>query len=416
MMIFWLVAVLLIAAALLFLLPPLIQKNAETDALARDDLNLTIFKDQLNELENDLNSGVLTQDQYETARHDLERSFLQESASEGTQSKSAQVDHIIGRAAAVVIAIVVPILAISLYGVLGSGEAGMNPEKPARPDVQAEGHDGTLEEQVRKLQDHLQTNPDDGEGWMMLARSYYFLKQYGQASEAFARASQLADGKDANLLVDYADALAMANGRNMAGRPLQLVKKALSIQPFNQKALWLAGTASYQAKDYQATLEYWQRLLEIFPKGSENYTQIQRNIGEVKQLLGMPVDEEIVATQGEGEGPSISGVVKLSPAMQMRVSPEDTVFVFARAAKGPRMPLAIVRKQVKDLPLEFTLDDSMAMNPAMKLSNFNQVVVGARVSKSGNAMPKSGDLQGMIGPMSVNSSDHIDLQIDQVVP
>jgi cytochrome c-type biogenesis protein CcmH len=413
MMIFWLVAVLLIAAALLFLLPPLIQRNAEKDALARDDLNLTIFKDQLNELEADLKSGVLTQDQYETARHDLERSFLNEAGTNSEQTQSAQVDHIIGRAAAVVIAVVVPILAVSLYGLLGSGEAGLNPDQ-ARPEVQAEGHEGTLEEQVRKLQDHLQTNPDDGEGWMMLARSYYFLKQYGPASEAFARASQLADDSDANLLVDYADALAMANGRNMAGKPLQLVKKALSIQPYNQKGLWLAGTASYQAKDYQSTLEYWQRLLQVFPEGSENHTQILRNIGEVKQLLGMPVDEEMVATQGAGA--SISGVVKLSPAMEMRVSPEDTVFVFARAAKGPRMPLAIVRKQVKDLPLEFTLDDSMAMNPAMKLSSFDQVVVGARVSKSGNAMPQSGDLQGMIGPMSVNSSDPIDLQIDQVVP
>jgi cytochrome c-type biogenesis protein CcmH len=414
MTIFWIVAVLLIVAALLFLLPPLIQKDAGHDVLARDQLNLTIFKDQLAELENDLAAGVLTQEQYETARHDIERGFLSESGGEEHAAK-AQTDMVIGRAAAVVVAVVVPILAASLYSMLGSGAAGLHPES-VRPDVQAEGHDGTLEEQVRKLQDHLQTNPEDVEGWTMLARSYYFLKQYGPASEAFARASQLAQDSDPNLLTDYADALAMANGRNMAGRPYELVKQALIIQPFNQKALWLAGTATYQAKEYKDTLEYWQRLLQIFPEGSENYVQMQRNIAELEQLLGMPVDGETVAS-APADAVSIAGVVSLAPALQGRVSPNDTVFVFARAASGPRMPLAIVRKQVKDLPLQFTLDDSMAMNPAMKLSSFQQVVVGARISKTGNAMPQSGDLEGMVGPVEIGGAmDGVALQIENVVP
>ena len=415
MTIFWIVAVLLIVAALLFLLPPLIQKDAGRDVLERDQLNLTIFKDQLAELESDLAAGVLTQEQYETARHDIERGFLRESGGEEHAAK-AQTDVVIGRAAAVVVAVVVPILAASLYSMLGSGAAGLHPES-ARPDVQAEGHEGTLEEQVRKLQDHLQTNPDDVEGWTMLARSYYFLKQYGPASEAFARASQLAQDSDPTLLVDYADALAMANGRNMAGRPYELVKQALSIQPFNEKALWLAGTATYQAKEYKGTLEYWQRLLQIFPEGSENFVQMQNNIGEIKQLLGMPVDEEPAVTAQQAGAVRIEGVASLAPAMQGRVSPSDTVFVFARAANGPRMPLAIVRKQVKDLPLQFTLDDSMAMNPAMKLSSFKQVMVGARISKSGNAMPQSGDLEGMVGPIEVaGATDGVALQIDKVVP
>jgi cytochrome c-type biogenesis protein CcmH len=417
MTIFWVVAVLLIVAALLFLLPPLIQKDAGRDILERDQLNLTIFKDQLAELEADLAAGVLTQEQYETARHDVERSFLTEAGDDTSHAAAAHTDMVVGRSAAVVIAVVIPVLAASLYGLLGSGAAGLHPEN-ARPEVQAEGHKGTLEEQVRKLQEHLQTNPDDVEGWAMLARSYYFLKQYGPASEAFARASQLSQDADPALLTDYADALAMANGRNMAGQPFELVKKALSLQPYNQKALWLAGTATYQAKAYKDTLEYWQRLLQMFPEGSDNYVQMQRNIGEVKQLLGMPVDKEAAAVQqAQASGARIAGMVSLAPALQGRVSPTDTVFVFARAAKGPRMPLAIVRKQVKDLPLKFTLDDSMAMNPAMKLSNFAQVMVGARISKSGNAMPQSGDLQGITGPVAVNdAAAGVELLIDEVVP
>jgi len=289
----------------------------------------------------------------------------------------------------------------------------LHPED-ARPQVQAEGHEGTLEEQVRKLQDHLQENPDDAEGWTMLARSYYFLKQYGAAAETFARASGLQQDSNAELLAGYADALAMANGRNMAGKPYELANKALALQPKLQKALWLAGTATYQSANFEATLGYWQRLLEIFPKGSENYVQMQKNIGEIQQKLGLPVDA-VEQTSPVAGGPSISGVVSLDESLMLDAAIGDTVFVYARAATGPRMPLAIVRKTVKDLPFEFTLDDSMAMRPNMKLSSFQQVVVGARISKTGNAMPQPGDLQVVSQPMAVNSGQSIELLINEVI-
>ena len=417
MMVFWIVAVLLIVAALLFLLPPLIQKGESQDVLDRDELNATIFKDQIEELDGDLEAGVLTREQYDTARHDLEKSFIKGAEENSEASMASQTDKIIGRSAAVVIGVVIPILAVSLYALLGSGEAGLKPED-ARPQVQAEGHDGTLEEQIRKLQDHLQTSPDDIESWVMLARSYYFMKQYGPASETFARVSSMLQDSNPDILADYADALAMANGRNMAGQPYELVKKALTIQPFNQKALWLAGTASYQAQDFATTLEYWKRLLQIFPKGSDNYQQMQRNIAEVQQKLGMPIDTEIVeaAKAASAGGPRVTGIVKLDESLALDASVDDTLFVFARAANGPRMPLAIVRKTVKDLPLEFSLDDSMAMNPAMKLSNFNEVVIGARISKSGNAMPQSGDMEGSFGPVKLDEANNLEIVINKTRP
>ncbi len=420
MMVFWIVAVLLLTAALLFLVPPLVQKTQGKDALARDELNATIFKDQLDELERDLVAGIVTREQYDTARHDLERGFLQEAES-GEEKEQSQVDRVVGRAAAVVIAVLVPILAVILYNFLGAGEQGLHPED-AKPQVQAEGHEGTLEQQVRKLQDHLQTNPDDAEGWMMLGRSYYFLEQYGPASESLGRASSLQQDSNAELLADYADALAMANGRSMVGRPYELVKMALAIDPGNQKALWLGGTASYQAQDFETTLDYWKRLLQLFPKGSENYVQMQRNIAEMQQRLGMPSGVDIAATATTEQAPadgagqaSISGIVRLDEALALEASIDDTLFVFARAASGPRMPLAILRKTVKDLPFAFTLDDSMAMNSAMKLSNFQQVVIGARISKSGNATPQPGDLEGSFGPINVNEPGNVELTIDNVV-
>ncbi len=432
MMVFWVVAVLLIAAALLFLLPPLVQKvkdETSEEVFDRDELNVTIFKDQLAELERDLSVNILSAEQFELAKHDLERSFLQ-GGDAAAKEPVSQMDRVIGRSAAVVISILIPILAVALYNTLGAGEAGLHP-KEARPNVQAEGHDGSLEEQIRNLQDRLQTNPDDIDSWVMLARSYYFMKQYAAASETFARASSMLKDSNPELLADYADALAMANGRNMAGRPYELAKKALAINPQLQKALWLAGTASYQAQDFPTTLEYWKRLAAIFPKDSDNYKQMQKNIGEMQQKLGLPIDTEIMAaanasatntsaanasaTAAAVGGVQVTGVVTLADALALNASIDDTLFVFARAATGPRMPLAIIRKKVKDLPLTFTLNDSMAMRPDMKISNFQEIIIGARISKSGNAMPQSGDMQGSFGPVDIGDASGVEVIIDKTV-
>ena len=267
------------------------------------------------------------------------------------------------------------------------------------------------------------------------------MKKYQAASDTFARAVAVNKESDPQLLADYADALAMANGRNMSGKPYEVVKKALVIDPNNQKALWLAATATYQVKDYRTTLTYWETLLAQFPEGSENYTQMLKNIGEVKTLLGEELDPEFIAKvktaeQAQVAGGSVSGEVTLDPktttptagvnarvtgtvsldsTLMGRVAPTDTVFVFARAASGPRMPLAIIRKQVSDLPLDFQLDDTMAMNPSMKLSKFPEVIVAARISKDGNAMPKSGDLKGSSSVIKVGS-ENLKIIIDSAVP
>ena len=427
MVVFSTVAFLLVAAALLFLLPPLIQRQSSQSAVERKELNVLLYKDQLAELEADLKSENITQDQFDQAHADLERSLLQDVAEDDGEKKP--VKTISGNIAAIVVGVAVPVVAIAIYAYLGEGKDGFEPEK-FRPGMTTEGHEGTLEQQVRKLQDHLQENPEDVEGWVMLARSYYFLKQYQAASDAFARSVAMTSESNPGLLADYADALAMASGRNMAGKPYELVKKALSIDPNHQKSLWLAATATYQAKDYKTTLEYWQTLRKQFPENSDNYVQMTRNIAEVKQLLGMSIDEEVAIVQkfeagtavpaagGETAGGAvakITGTVTLDPLLRDKVSASDTLFVFARAASGPRMPLAIIRTSVSDLPLNFTLDDSMAMNPQMKLSKFQQVIVGARVSKSGNAMPQSGDLSGQSEVVPLGS-EGLQITINGAVP
>ena len=426
MVVFSTVALLLIVASLLFLLPPLLQRQAGKDVVERKQLNIMLFKDQVAELETDLKNGSITQDQFDLAHADLERNLLQDVTDEDSNEQPKRT--VSGKIAAVVVGIAVPLCSVGLYAYLGEGEVGFDPEN-FRPGMTTEGHEGTLEQQVRKLQDHVQQNPEDIEGWVMLARSYYFLKQYQAASDAFARSVAMTGEQNPGLLADYADALAMASGRNMAGKPYDLVKKALTIDPNHQKSLWLAATATYQAQDYKTTLEYWLTLRKQFPEGSDNFVQMTRNIAEVKQFLGMSIDDEVAVMQqaeaGGGQeapatagaaGPAkVSGTVTLDPTLQDKLSASDTLFVFARAASGPRMPLAIIRTSVSDLPLNFTLDDSLAMNPQMKISKFKEVVVGARISKSGNAMPQSGDLSGSSDVVPLGT-EGIQITINSVNP
>lgn len=422
MVLFWVVAVLLIVAALFFLVPPVIQRQQGVDAAERRQININIHRDKMAELDQDLATGVLSQEQYDAARKEVEADLLSD-VSEETEvgdAADAAAQQRFARFSLIVIVAIVPILSLITYGTLGGGKAAFNPDE-AVPEVAAEGHENNIEGMVNQLLQRLAENPDDGEGWMMLGRSYQFMKDFEKAAGAFEKAVQLSGGQDPNLLADYADALAVSNNRTMAGEPFELVKKALAISPNHEKALWLAGTAAYQANDLKGAYGYWEQLRNQFPPGSENWDALERNLQEVRGMMaqaGLEVPEgpaPAMASATGVSGSSVSGSVQLVPALAAGASPDDTVFVFARAASGPPMPLAVLRKKVKDLPLEFTLDDSMAMSPQMKLSSFPEVVVGARVSKSGNAMPQSGDFQGLSPVVSVGTTG-IPVTINSVVP
>jgi cytochrome c-type biogenesis protein CcmH len=225
---------------------------------------------------------------------------------------------------------------------------------------------------------------------------------------------------DAVLIADYADALAVTNGRKLEGEPDQLIARALKIDPDNLKALSLAGTAAFDRKDYAGALLHWQKMTKLAPD-SQFSQQIQSGIDEARRLSGGASAAPAAAPASAAERPAapglaaaISGTVSLAPALAAKASPEDTVFIFARPAEGSRMPLAILRKQVKDLPLKFTLDDSMAMSPAARLSSASRVVVGARISKAGQAMAQPGDLQGLSAPMGTTAQG-LKIEISEVV-
>ncbi len=408
MTVFVLIAVVMAAAAAVWVLPALLRRRNAHDGAAGAAINLAVYRDQLAELDADLRSGTLSAAQYEQAKLEIERRVLEEGGGEG-----APVPRISGngRWTAVVLAATIPLCAASLYWLLGNPDA----LAPQRAGVAAGEHQVTAQEieaMVAKLAARLEQNPDDANGWAILARSYTSMQRIPEALAAFAKASALIKD-DANLLADYADALAVSAGRSIEGKPLELIKQALKLDPNQWKALAMAGTAAFDRKDYHAAVAYWEKLLQRLPPDSGFRESLTASVAEARQLGG--IKSAALPGPQAATAASVRGTVSLSPALAVKVSPTDTVFIFTRAAEGPRQPLAALRRQVKDLPASFALDDSQAMSAEMKLSGFREVVVGARISKSGSATPQSGDLQGISQKVNVGATDVV-VVIDSVVP
>jgi cytochrome c-type biogenesis protein CcmH len=400
MTLFWLIGAALAAFALALVLRPLLSGKRAARAASRpshNETNVSIYRDQLRELEADRAAGKLAADDYASVRAELEARLLDDVA-----APEAPAPRRSGRGAALAVGFAVPLVAFALYLAVGNPGLIAPPPDPHALDVQQ------LSGLIERLAAHMRGNPDDVEGWRLLARSYTAVGRFPEAADAYAKAAARAP-RDAQLLADFADVLAMTQGKggagNLQGEPEKLVLRALEIDPQNLKALALAGTAAFERKDYTRAARYWQRMLPLVPAGSEDARSIQASIDEARALGGKP------AAQAQK---ALKGSVQLSAKLSRDASPDDTVFIFARAAQGPPMPLAVKRARVRDLPVEFALDDSMAMAPGLRLSGFPRVVVGARVSKSGSATPQAGDLQGLSAPVA-NDAQGVKVVIDRVV-
>jgi cytochrome c-type biogenesis protein CcmH len=401
--VFLLIAAAMVAIAVACVLVPLLGRRAGAGT-APEAANLAILRDQLAELEADVARGVLAKERYEQARSELQRRVLDEVQGD---SKPAVQPRPASAWTAAMLAAGIPLGAVVFYLVVGSPSL-LLPQRDA-------GHEMTrekVEQMVARLADRLEKAPDDPDGWRVLGRSYSVMGRYPEAARAYERAAALVPG-DAGLLADYADALAMAQGQSMAGKPLELVNRALAIDPDQWKALALAGTAALERKDYKRAIAYWERLRKVLPADSGMEQSVEASIAEARALAGAKPAPKAKARAAAGA--TVTGRVSLAQGLAARAAPTDTVFIFARAASGPPMPLAVLRKQVRDLPLEFTLDDTMAMAPNLKLSDFPEVIVGARVSRSGSATTQSGDLRGQSKPVKVGTTG-IAVVIDTAVP
>ncbi len=430
MITFVLVATAMVATALAWILVPLL-KPGKKEGIGGEASNVAILSDQLRELEADLATGALPREHYEQARRELEQRVLDESKTMGIpgnapSQSAAWTAAILGGA--------IPIAALLLYVALGNHDAFL----PAAARTAAAGaeHEITpqqIEEMAAKLAAKLDREPDNPEGWVMLARTYYALNRHADAARAYERALTLVPD-NAELLADYADSVAATQG-GLRGKALDLVERALKADPTQWKALALAGTAAFERKDYKQAVAYWERMKATVPPGSSFAGSIDASIAEARELGGlksapMPPSAPMAAARGADSpkpsssaavapstlaGATVAGTVTLAPALAAKAAPTDTVYIFARAAEGPKMPLAILKKQVKDLPAAFMLDDSMAMAPNFALSNFPNVIVGARISKSGNATPQSGDLEGASPVVKIGATG-LTVVIDRALP
>lgn len=400
MILFWSIGGALAAAALSLVLRPLLARPG-THAVSRRAANIAIHRDQLRELEADLAAGKIDPQEHEKARAELEARLLEDvdAAAEPVAAPRG------GRLAAVLVGLGVPLAALALYFAVGAPDALS--VRPGQAPVSA--HE--FESMVQRLADRLRANPDDAEGWKMLGRSYAVLGHYPRALEAYTEAVRRAP-RDAQLLADFADTLAMTSGRSLQGEPEKLVQRALQADPNNLKALALAGTAAFERKDYKAAAALWQRMLPLVPPDSEDARTIRANVAEAAQLAGGLATEAPKVAAASAAG--LRGTVRISAKLKGKYDPEDTVFIYARAANGPPMPLAVLRRRARELPVEFALDDSMAMAPGMNLSAHPRVVITARVTKSGGATPQPGDLRGASAPVANDASD-VTVLIDREV-
>jgi len=395
MTVFWLVGAGLAAAVLFLIVKPLL-KGPQAQSLSRRDANLSIHRDQLRELDADLRAGVLAQADYERARREIEARALEDAGAAAAQGPAPARS----RAVAWAVGAGIPLLAAALYLFVGNPGALAPQSDPHAVTVQQ------LETMVERLAARLRESPDDLEGWKLLGRSYGALGRFPESAGAYARAAALAP-RDAQLLADFADVLAMARGQSLEGEPEKLIARALELDPKNLTALALAGTAAYARQDYATAAAQWEKMLPLVPADSEDARIIRANVEEARTLAGTKEEKQKV-------GRVVKGTVSIDVKVKANASPDDTVFIFARAVEGPPMPLAVKRVKVRELPVAFALDDSMAMAPGMSLSAHPRVVVVARVSRSGGPAAQPGDLQGMSAPVA-NDASGVAVVINSVV-
>jgi len=400
---FGIVAAVFVLVALAFVLWPLLRASTRATATTQG-ANLAIYRDQFAELERDLKLGTLDNAQYETARSELQKRLLQEA---GDSVGSAAGVGRGSKAAALFIALAVPACAALLYVALGQPE-GIGVAKQTLPDS-APVSPEEFQAMTDQLAERLRQNPGDAAGWVMLGRAYKALESYPDAVGALEKAYALQPA-EAEVMVEYAEAIAQASG-SLQGRPRELLAKALAVAPNDPKALTMAGGAAFEAQEYARAIAHWERLSIQVPQDSQLGKALASGI------------ERARARQADGQAPqpavasgteAIRGRVDIADNLRDNVAPNDTVFIFARAAQGPRMPLAVVRKQVKDLPADFLLDDAASMGGEAKLSSAEQVIVTARVSRSGSATPAAGDLQGE-SPALTPGAQQVSITIDEVV-
>ena len=383
--------------------------------------HITVYREQLSELERELEQGSLDPAGFDLSKAELTQRLMEDAPANeaATEAKPAQrVRWLIA-----LMALVIPVAAFSVYMSVGTPMA-LDPALMAQANGDEQMTPQKLEAMAEQLAQRLEKEPNNAEGWVMLGRIQRALARYDQADAALQKALALERNDD--IVVERAEVLAQKNSGSFKGEPWAIINGVLKADPQNGNALLLAGSAAFSEGRFKDALSYWEKVRGLLPASSSDLPALAEAIDKAREQLGLPAQAPLStanapASAGALAKPAsdgterLSGRVSLEPALAAQVSPKDTVFIYANAAEGPRMPLAIIRTTVDKLPYDFVLDDSLAMNPQMKLSQAKSVMVRARISKTGNAMPQAGDFGASIGPVTPGSPEKLELTISKAL-
>ncbi len=397
-----------VLAILFILFRPLVWRSSEAYG-SRQQLNASIYRDELAKLDLERKTGVIDQSSYDLSYAELRLRLSQDAAG---QEDDAQLKSPWITIAA--LAILIPVAAAGLYSVLGSPQQSLDPQAYEQVSKKE------IEQMVAGLAAKLQQEPDNLKGWAMLARSYKVLQRPVEAQQAYERAGSYVES-DPQLLADYADVVATNANGNFAGKPTELLQKALKLDPNHPMSLWLIGTAAYSNADFASAIRYWEHLATLLDPASEDGQLIQGAIRDARAKSAQPAPgtslrsadaPPAAASPDSGASLGVSGIVEVDPKLGPSIKLDDVMMIVARAP-DQRMPVAVLRVRVTELPLRFSLTDAMAMTPNARISMLPSVVVEARISKSGFAQPEPGDLYSEAQTVKPGA-DNVRLYINQV--
>ncbi len=414
MTLFYIFAGLMLVIAITALTLPFFRRSTRASIPAgdRQTQNIDIAKQRLAELKTSLDNQDISEDDFKQAREELETRLAVEMQTEG------KVSHNRGRWVAVLIVLALPLVAGSIYLKIGT------PDSINYISEQTKPHDEKyppVEELIERVKERLAKTPDDPTGWFVLARTYMVTGQYSKSVDALKRLRKLV-GDDPLVLVRLADAMTMAQGGQFNPESIHLIQKALEIQPKQPQGLWLMGVVKSRQGNYQAAINYWQQAKKVFSDDPKSITELDQLIASAREQLPPNTDSISQAktsakpAQATTSAAQLAVTISLSEKALAQANPDDTVFIFATAQSGPRVPLAAVRHKVKNLPITIMLDDSQSMSPAFTLSSVDAFSVTARISKTGEPAANRGDFFGKVENLVLGKNKKIDIVINQLVP
>ena len=383
--------------------------------------HVSVYREQLAELERELAQGSLDQQGFDLSQQELTQRLMEDAPGAATAPASAAPART--KLLISLLTLTIPVLAFVIYFYVGTPIA-LDPALLAQANGEEQITPQKLETMAEQLSQRLEKDPKNAEAWVMLGRIQRALARYEQADAALQKALALERNDD--VMIERAEVLAQKNNGSFKGEAWAIINSVLKADPQNGNALLLAGSAAYSEGRFKEALVYWEKVRGLLPATSPDGPALAEAIDKARERLGLPPLSPAVAgnapasagamAKPESDGTErLSGRVVLGPELEAQVSPKDTVFIYANAAEGPRMPLAIIRTTVDKLPYDFVLDDSLAMNPQMKLSQVKSVMVRARISKTGNAMPQAGDFGASVGPVTPGSSEKLQLTISKAL-